>query len=84
MLRYLLRPAFAQDRLSLTKDGRVRYRVKRAWHTGATHIDMTPVAFLRRLALLIPKPGQNMLRYHGQFAPNAKHRDQLAKLVPSP
>ena len=45
---------------------------------------MTPIAFLRRLALLIPKPGQNMLRYHGQFAPNAKHREQLATLVPSP
>jgi hypothetical protein len=44
---------------------------------------MTPIAFLRRLALLIPKPGQNMLRYQGQFAPNAKHRDQLAKLVPT-
>jgi len=82
MLRYILRPAFSQQRLSLTDDGRVHYKLKRPWANGATHLDMDPIAFMRRLALLIPRPGQNLLRYFGQFAPNAKLRDALRELVP--
>lgn len=82
MLRYILRPAFSQDRLSLSDDGRVRYKLKRPWVNGATHLDMDPIAFMRRLALLIPKPGHNLLRYFGQFAPNAKLRHTLRELVP--
>ena len=37
---------------------------------------------MRRLALLIPPPRQHQLRYHGLFAPNAKHRNKLAALLP--
>ena len=58
LLRYTLRPAFSQERLSLTDDGRVRYQLRRPWPNGATHLEMEPVAFLRRLALLIPRPRQ--------------------------
>ena len=82
LLRYILRPAFAQERLSLTDDGRVRYKLRRPWPNGATHLELEPVAFLRRLALLIPRPRQNMIRYQGLFAPNAKHRNQLHALLP--
>ncbi|MBW2735674.1 MAG: transposase, partial [Deltaproteobacteria bacterium] len=49
LLRYILRPAFSQERLSLTTDGRVRYKLRRPWPNGATHLEMEPVAFLRRL-----------------------------------
>jgi hypothetical protein len=37
---------------------------------------------MRRLALLIPPPRQHTLRYHGLFAPHAKHRKKLAALLP--
>jgi hypothetical protein len=36
-----------------------------------------PLAFLRRLAPLIPPPFAHLIRYFGLFAPNAKGRDLL-------
>ena len=38
-----------------------------------------PVDFLRRLAAIIPPPRQNLVRYHGIFAPHAKVRREVAK-----
>ena len=43
---------------------------------------LAPVAFLRRLAALIPPPRQNQTRYHGVFAANAKLRAGVTGLVP--
>ena len=37
-----------------------------------------------RLAAAMPKPRQHMIRFHGIFAPNAKHRADLKSLVPPP
>jgi len=33
-----------------------------------------PVDFMARLAALVPKPRVNLIRFHGVFAPNSKHR----------
>jgi hypothetical protein len=33
--------------------------------------------FVARLAALVPRPRVHLLRYHGLFAPNAKHRDHI-------
>ena len=33
--------------------------------------------FLARLAVLIPRPRSHLVRYHGVFAPNARHRALL-------
>ncbi|MBA3672210.1 MAG: transposase, partial [Gemmatimonadaceae bacterium] len=52
--RYGARPAFAQDRLAWTDDGRVSYRLKRPWPDGRTELVLAPVAFLRRLCGIIP------------------------------
>ncbi len=35
---------------------------------------MGPLAFMARLAALVPRPRANLIRYHGVFAPNFKHR----------
>jgi len=35
---------------------------------------MDPLAFMARLAALVPRPRANLIRYHGVFAPNFKHR----------
>ena len=34
----------------------------------------SPVDFIAKLAALVPKPGVNLTRHHGVFAPNSKHR----------
>jgi hypothetical protein len=42
--------------------------------------DGFPVAFLRRLAALLPAPYQNLVRYHGVFA----NRSRFRKRLPAP
>jgi hypothetical protein len=82
LLRYGLRPPFAQKRLSLLPDGRVRLKLRKPFYTGQTDIIFEPLTFLRRLAASIPKPRQKLIRFHGIFAPNAKHRADLKALMP--
>jgi hypothetical protein len=82
LARYGARPPFAHQRLRLTASGQVAYRLRRPWFTGQTELVLTPVAFLRRLAALIPPPRQNQTRYHGVFAAHAKLRAAVTALVP--
>ncbi len=83
LIRYGARPAFAQSRLSITAAGNVSYKLKRPWHTGQTHITLSPLAFLRRLTTLIPPPRSHLIRYHGAFASRSHMRPWLAALVPA-
>ena len=41
---------------------------------GTTHVLFEPLDFIARLAALVPRPKTHLLRYHGLFAPNARHR----------
>ena len=43
--RYVLRPPVAQDRVTVTSDGRVRLALRHAWSDGTTHLEFDPVAF---------------------------------------
>jgi hypothetical protein len=81
LCRYMARPAIAQDRLTLTADGRVAYRLERPWRDGTTHVFFEPLGSIAHLVGLIPAPGRNLTRYHGVFAPNAKLRPAV---VPPP
>jgi hypothetical protein len=77
LVRYGARPAFAQKRLSLTPSGKVSYRLRKPCYTGQTEVVLEPVAFLRRLAALVPPRGQHQVRYYGALAPRSRHRDQV-------
>jgi hypothetical protein len=83
LLRYGGRPSIAHDRLSVTDDGRVRYRLRRPAPSGATEWLGEPVEFLSKLATLIPPPRQNALRYHGCFAPKSGVRARIVPRVPA-
>ena len=74
LCRYVSRPAIAEKRLSLTKQGMVRYELKTPYRDGTTHVIFEPVDFVAKLAALVPKPRVNLTRFHGVFAPNSKHR----------
>jgi hypothetical protein len=82
-IRYGLRPPISQKRLGLTPDGKVSLQLRKPLVGGRTHLVFEPLQFLRRLAASIPRPRQNMLRFHGLFAPNASARPALAALVDS-
>ena len=88
LCRYITRPAIANERLSINRDGNVVLKLKTAWRNGATHIVLTPMALrqaqdrlMQRLAALLPRPALHLIRFHGAVAPNAKLR---SKIVPTP
>jgi Putative transposase len=82
LCRYGARPAFAQERLAWTDDGRIACRLKRPWPDGRTELVLPPVAFLRRLCGIIPPPRRHLVTYSGIFGPAAKHRAKIRALVP--
>ena len=74
LCRYIARPAVSTKRLSLTRNGQVRYELKTPWRNGTTHVIFEPLDFISRLVALVPKPRVNLTRFHGVFAPNSKCR----------
>jgi hypothetical protein len=62
------------ERLSLTAQGQVRYRLKTPYRDGTTDILLEPLDFIARLAALVPPPRDHLTRYHGVFAANAALR----------
>jgi len=68
------------ERLSLALDGRVVYKFKRRWKDGSSAVALEPLAFIERLAALIPRPRHPLLTYHGVLAPAAKLRPLIAPL----
>jgi hypothetical protein len=75
LCRYVLRPALAQDRLSLCDNEQVSVRLKSRWSDGTSHVVLEPV--LARLANFVPRPRTNLLIYHGVLAANAKWRKRV-------
>ena len=78
---YGARGAITLSRLTALTDGRVSYHMKRPLPDGRTHLVMTGVELLKKLAPLITPPKLHILRFHGVFAPNAK---QSSAVVPKP
>ena len=56
LCRCINRPAIAEQRLSLTPNGRVRYQLQTPYRDGTTYVIFEPLDFIARLAALVPKP----------------------------
>ena len=67
------------ERLSILSDGRVAYQLRKPRRNGATRLVLEPIAFLARIAALIPPPRFPLVRLSGVFAPNSPWR---ASVVP--
>jgi len=74
LCRYGARPPFSLERISLLPDGRVAYRLRRPRRNGATHLVLTPVHFLARIAALVPPPRFPLTRLAGVLAPSSSWR----------
>ena len=59
LLRYVMRPPLAQDRLAVLPDYRVWLTLKRPWSAGTYALDMDALALLARLASAVPPPKQH-------------------------
>ena len=60
------------------------YQLKTPYENGTTRIVLDPLDFLSRLASLVPRPRTNLIRFHGVFAPNFKHRCMITPKTKSP
>ena len=49
---YITRPALANERVQTKAAGQVVLKVKTAWRDGTTHLVMSPLEFMQRLAAL--------------------------------
>lgn len=83
LCRYVSRPALATGRLSLSRRGNVLLRLRHPWRDGTTHLVFEPLAFIERLASLVPFPRAHQLTYHGVLAPAAAFRDDVVPRPPS-
>ena len=80
LCRYITRPALANERVQCNAAGQVVLKLKTAWRDGTTHIVMSPLEFMQRLAALVPRPRLHLIRFHGVLAPDAELR---ALVVPA-
>ncbi len=74
LCRYITRPALSDERVQLSAAGQVELKLKTPWRDGTTHLVMSPLEFMQRLAALVPRPRLHLIRFHGVLAPNAKLR----------
>jgi hypothetical protein len=54
--------------------GEVELKLKTPWRDATTHLVISPLEFMQRLAALVPRPRLHLIRFHGVLAPNAKLR----------
>jgi hypothetical protein len=73
LCRYITRPAISMKRLSLTRNGQVRYALKTPWRNGTTHVIFEPLDFMYRM--------YGMSRTHGCAGATIS---RLVSLIPKP
>jgi len=81
LLRYILRPPVAQERVVQGPDGLVRIALKKPFSDGTVAIDLDPLSLLLRLCAAVPAPRFHTVRYAGVLASAAKLRP---KIIPKP
>ena len=78
LLRYVLRPPVAQERVDARPEGLVRIVLKRAYRDGTVAVDMDPLSLLCRLAASVPPPRFHTVKYAGVLAPASPWREAVA------
>ena len=69
LCRYITRPELANERVQTNAFGQVVLKLKTPWRDGATHLVMSPMEFMQRLAALVPRPRLHLIRLHGVLPP---------------
>ena len=92
LCRYITRPALADERVQTNAAGQVVLKLKTPWRDGTTHLVMSPLELMQRLAARdrrgaqapSPRPRLHLIRFHGVLAPNAKLRALVVPQEPEP
>jgi hypothetical protein len=80
LCQYVARPPLAAGSLKMHSDDLLSFKLKTPWSDGTTHLILSPLELIEKLAALVPPPRKNIVRYHGVLGPHAKNRD---KIVPA-
>ena len=82
LCRYVTRPPISEQRLTIAGNGNLIYALKTPYDNGTTHVVLSPMEFIGRLAALVPRPRVNLTRFHGVFSPNSKLREKVVPAKP--
>ena len=52
----------ANERVQTNAAGQVVLKLKTPWRDGTTHLVMSPLEFMQRLAALVPRPRLHLIR----------------------
>jgi hypothetical protein len=77
LIRYVLRPPLAQERLRVLSNVVVCVELKRPFSDGTWAVDMDPLSLLVRLAATIPPPRFHTVRYSGVLGSASKWRSAI-------
>ena len=83
LIKYVLRPPIAQERVTAGPDGLVRIALKRPFADGTVAIDLDPLSLLARLAASVPAKRMHTVRYAGVLASASKLRSRIVPVPPS-
>ena len=93
LARYITRPAIAEQRLAVASNGNVIVErrpvtLKTPYDDGTSHVVLSPMEFMGRLAALVPKPRVNLTRFHGVLSrgglpPRSKLREHVVPRKPT-
>jgi hypothetical protein len=78
LLKYILRPAVAQERVTRGPDGVVLRIALKAFSDGTVAVDLDPLSLLSRLCASVPPPRFHTVRYAGVLGSASKLRSRLA------
>ena len=78
LLRYVLRPPIAQERVEQRPDGLVRITLKKAYADGTVAVEMDPLSLLCRLATSVPPPRFHTIHYAGVLAAASPWRSRIS------
>ena len=84
LCRYIACPALADERVQTNAAGQVVLKLKTLWQDCSTHLVLSPLEFMQRLAALVPRPRLHLIRFHGVLAYNAKLRALVVPQEPKP
>ena len=79
LCRYITRPALSDERIRVNAAGQVQLELKTPWRDGTTHLVMSPLAFMQRLAALVPRP-----RLQLRAATGRRSGAIISRIIPIP
>lgn len=79
LARYLTRPPIDPSALEPAPGGKIRYRLKRPFADGTTHVEFSSQELMEKLVAMVPDGPSQRLAFHGVLAPAAAQR---CKIVP--